>query len=342
MQRLAVGAYGFGCGSARCVAAIRAINREDSRYIGHRSLPAYIQALADDASSKVHGMIRLFAVVMVSSMAMAQSSLPAPQTDQLSIPAPAVAPEAKNLPPIPTGKSTVIGGEIRSVDPVRDQVTLKVFGGNDTMKVLFDERTQVYRNGQRVPVLSLKPDNHASIETTLDGDRVFALRIHILSDVPHGECQGQVISYNPGNGELTLNASLSREPIRLRVPADTPVARVGQPEFLAGSRGMADLFRGSLVDVTFDPAARNGQGVASKISILAVPGTDFHFSGNISYLDVHSGQLTIVDPRDNESYPFSFQAAQFPIVGQLHEGTPVRVTGRFNGSHYVATEITME
>jgi len=93
-------------------------------------------------------MIRLFAVVMVSSMAMAQSSLPAPQSDQLSIPAPAVAPEAKNLPPIPTGKSTVIGGEIRSVDPVRDQVTLKVFGGNDTMKVLFDERNSpTTRNG---------------------------------------------------------------------------------------------------------------------------------------------------------------------------------------------------
>ena len=33
-----------------------------------------------------------------------------------------------SLPPIPKGKSTVMGGVIHDVDPVRDQFTLKVFG----------------------------------------------------------------------------------------------------------------------------------------------------------------------------------------------------------------------
>src|ERR1700741_685871 len=33
------------------------------------------------------------------------------------------------LPALPKGKSTVIGGAIRSVDAVRDQLTLKIFDG---------------------------------------------------------------------------------------------------------------------------------------------------------------------------------------------------------------------
>ncbi|MGC2619761.1 MAG: hypothetical protein WA414_12025 [Acidobacteriaceae bacterium] len=293
-------------------------------------------------------MICLCAVAMATSLAMAQSSLPTaqnssiPTTGQDSIPPPAVAPEAKNLPPIPTGKSTVIGGKIVRVDPVRDQITLKVFGGNETMKILFDERTQAYRNGQRIPILSLKPDNHASIETTLDGDRVFALRIHMLSELPEGECQGQIISYDPGPGILVLNASLSRQPIRLRVPNGTPVERVGQSSFAGGQRGMDDLARGTLVDVKFNPAGRNGEGVATHIDILATPGAAFTFSGNISLLDVHDGELTIVDPRDNQSYQFFFDAAQFPIARKLHEGAMVRVTANFDGSRYVASQITME
>lgn len=285
---------------------------------------------------------------MASSLALAQTSVPAaqnhpiPLTGQDSIPAPAVAPEATNLPPIPTGKSTVIGGQIRKVDPVRDQITLKVFGGNDTMKILYDERTQVYRNGERIPVLTLKPDDHASIETTLDGDRVFALRIHMLSQLPEGECQGQVISYNAGAGVLVINASLSRQPIRLRVPNGTPIGRVGQSGFAGGQRGMDDLERGTLVDVKFNAAGRNGEGVATHIDILATPGAAFTFSGNISLLDVHDGELTIVDPRDNQTYQFSFDPIQFPIAHKLHEGAMVRVTANFDGSRYVATQITME
>jgi hypothetical protein len=288
------------------------------------------------------------AVAMASSPAMAQTSLPAaqnnsvPATGQDSIPAPAVAPEAKNLPPIPKGKSTVIGGEIRNVDPVRDQITLKVFGGNDTMKILFDERTQVYRNGERIPVLTLKPDSHASIETTLDGDRVFALRIHMLSQLPEGECEGQVISYSPGPGILVLNASLSRQPIRLRVPNGTPIGRVGQSSFAGGQRGMDDLARGTLVDVNFNAAGRNGEGVVTHINILATPGAAFTFSGNISMLDVHDGELTIVDPRDNQTYQFFFNASQLPITNKLHEGLMVQVTASFDGSRYMVTQITME
>src|SRR5271165_6578305 len=53
------------------------------------------------------------------------------------------------LPPLPGGKSTVLGGSIRGVDPVRDQLVLDVYG-EKPMKVLYDERTQIFRDGKRI------------------------------------------------------------------------------------------------------------------------------------------------------------------------------------------------
>lgn len=286
-------------------------------------------------------MIRLFAVVMVSSMAMAQSSLPAHLPDEDAIPAPAVAPASAALPAPPAGKSTVIGGQIRNVNPVLDQLTLKVFGGSQTMKIFFDVRTQVYRDGSRISVLDLRPDEHASIETTLDGDRVFALRIHMLSRLPQGECQGQVLSFDPGTGRLTLNAALTRESIRLLVPPGTPIVRVGQMSFSSGPGGLGDLTRGSLVDVKFQPG-RNGQGVATHIDVVATSGSTFVFTGNISVLDEHAELLEIVDPADNQSYRFFFNASLFPVTPQLHEGSAVKVTANYDGTKYLVSEITME
>ena len=74
----------------------------------------------------------------------------------------------------------------------------------------------------------LGPEDHASIETVLDGTNVFALSIHMLSQSPEGECQGQILNYDPSTGELTLSDVLSREPIKLRVPAGTSVVRWGK------------------------------------------------------------------------------------------------------------------
>lgn len=297
-------------------------------------------------------MVRLLAIVMLSGVAAAQSSGPgqAPgqnafsstATNSIASTTTTVAPAASTaLPAPPRGKSTVIGGEIREVDPVRDQLTLKVFGNGASMKILFDERTQVYRNGQKIPVLSLHPEDHASIETTLDGTKIFALRIHMLTQVPEGEAQGQVLSYNPGTGELTLNATLSRQSIKLRVPAGTPVARVGQKTFTAEG-GTFDLARGALVNVKFQAGSGNGQGVATHIDVLATPGSAFVFGGNLSFFDLHAGRMVILDPNDNESYQVSFDASRFPESRELHEGSRVRVTANFDGSRYVASAITIE
>src|SRR5579871_689240 len=96
-----------------------------------------------------------------------------------------------SLPPAPGGTTTTIGGTIRNLDLVRDELSLAVYGQRP-MKILFDERTQVYRDGVKVPLRDLHPEVHASVQTALDGSNVFAVSIHVLSEAPEGDCRGRV------------------------------------------------------------------------------------------------------------------------------------------------------
>jgi Domain of unknown function (DUF5666) len=283
---------------------------------------------------------RFFLLAALTTFAAAQSSAPASNAAPAPVSDPQAAAVVGKLPPLPAGKTTVLGGAIASINPVLDQFTLNIFGGG-SMKILFDQRTQVFRNGQRISVMDLRPIDHASIETTLDGSHVYAMRIHLLTHLPQGECRGQVISYDAQSGLLQINAALSPQPVVLSVPAGTPIERVGQSIFQSGGGGVSDLAPGSLVDVKFT-ANGSGHGVATHIDVLATSGADFLFGGVVTFLDVPSGEMTILDPRDNSRYKVTFDAARFPVIQQLHEGSHVRVSARFDGSHYVATYITPE
>lgn len=288
---------------------------------------------------------RFLAVAILSSVALAQSSSSAGSQlaqDQgaqsvsrrestLSAPA--------GLPPMPRGKSTVIGGAIRAVDRVRDQLTLNVFGGR-ALKVLFDERTQVYRDGLKSALSDLRAGDHVSVETVLDGTALFARSIHLLSGAPEGECQGQVMNYNPTDRELTVRDALSRRPIQLRVPAGTAMIRQGQAASASVDLGSPDLATGTLVSVKFQ-SDNKGHGVASQIAILATSGTAFVFVGNVAFLDLRSGLLVLVDPRDDKRYNIFFDSARFPMSREIHEGADVTLTADFEGSRYVATAITI-
>jgi hypothetical protein len=285
-------------------------------------------------------MVRLFAGMVLASMAMAQVSLAAQNSGQNADVQP--APPAQTgtvdrsaLPPPPKGRSTVEGGTIRSVDPVRDQLILSVYG-TKPMKILYDERTQIYRDGVKAPLSDLHAQDHASIETILDGTKIFAISIHMLSKAPVGECQGQVVSFDAGTGQLTVRAALSRQPITLHVPAGTPIVGVGQITVSSPSAGMADLVPGTLVSATFD-SSNNGRGVARQISILATPGSSFVFSGNVVSLDLAANRLVLIDPKDDQSYTIVFDRNRFPMSRDLHVGTHVTVTANFDGSNYVAT-----
>jgi hypothetical protein len=244
-----------------------------------------------------------------------------------------------SLPPLPHGKTTIIGGQIRNFDPVRDQFSLQVYGQRP-MKILFDERTQVYRDGERIPVRDLGPEDHASVQTTLDGANVFAVSIHILSGTPEGECEGRVLRFNPITGELTVASSMSPAPVTLLVPANASISRVGESEFTAQPSGLSDLVAGSLISASFESGAAR-RNVATQIEVLAVPGAAFQFSGNISYLDMQTGIMVLVDARDGKSYQIRFDSARLPASESLRTQSNVTVTATYDGTQYAANAIMM-
>ncbi len=241
------------------------------------------------------------------------------------------------LPAVPEGKSTILGGEIRNIDFVRDQFMLKVFGQRP-VKILFDERTQVFLDGKKIRIRDLHSFDHASVQTILDKTNVFALSIHMLSRSPEGEYQGQVLNFNPETRELTVGAAVTGQPIKLLVPTNAHVVREGQAASFSELPGPSDLVKGALISIKFQPD-KQGRGIASEITIVATPGSAFVFSGSLSSLDMHSGFLVLVDPRDEKSYRIFFDSARLPTSQNLHEGDSVRVTANFDGERYVASAI---
>lgn len=233
-----------------------------------------------------------------------------------------------------------MGGEIRNVDPVRDQFLLKVFGGH-SVKILFDERTQIYKNGKKVPILDLRPDDHASVQTISDGSSILAVRINMLSHLPDDDFRGRVTDYNSQTHALTIITTPGNQSLTVKIPSGIPVANISQNGSSTPEHDPLNFVRDSLVDVSL--TGGNGKsGVATRINILAVPGATFVFAGKLSVLDVHAGKLVVLDPRDNQSYPITFGSSLLPIASKLHQGSSVKVTTTFTGKSYVANEIIPE
>ena len=174
----------------------------------------------------------------------------------------------------------------------------------------------------------------------MDGTAIFALRIHLLSDLPDGHLRGQVVNYNPNAGELKLRVDQSNQAVTVRVATGTPIERVGQSAFRQQHGGPADLTSGSVVDVTFK-SGKAGPGIATGINVLAVPGSEFQIRGSLSFLDLRAGRMTIAESPDHSIDVF-FDASHFPVSRDLHEGLTLRLATRFDGSRYIATYIAVE
>jgi hypothetical protein len=288
-------------------------------------------------------MERFLAALVLSGAAIVQAPSAGAQTQAAAGTNPVIrsgAPSADmpGVPPAPKGRSTIMGGAIRDVDSLRDQFSLQVVGQRP-VKILFDERTRVFRDGKPIPLLALAAADHASVQTVLDRTNIDALSVHILSQSPEGECQGRVVRYDQGSGQLIVDSDLTHESIRLEVPAGTPVTRVGQGSFTSSHAGASDLMEGALVSVKFASDSQ-GHPIAHGVEVLAVPGSSFVFDGTVSFLDLHAGRLVIADPLDGRTYVIALDPARTPASTNLHEGQQIRVNARYDGNRYMADEIT--
>jgi hypothetical protein len=242
-----------------------------------------------------------------------------------------------NLPALPPGKATVLGGKINRLDRVREELTLQIFGGGHT-KILFDGRTHIYLNGVNAGRRDLRDGQRVHLDTVLDGTKVFAKNIYVLTSTSNGstgESYGQVLRYKAGTGELILNESLSATTVRLKLVPSTTIRHHDHPISPEAIRP------GSLVSVTFD-AEGDGRAVAREISVLAEPGDVFEFTGRVTHLDMRAGLLVVEDLLDQKkSYEINFNASLAPAGNGLHEGVNVTVSIGFDGTRYMAKTLTV-
>lgn len=238
-----------------------------------------------------------------------------------------------DLPAVPRAKATLIGGTVERLDRVRDQVTVRVFGGG-RMNILFDPRTRVYRGGAEATLADLREGERIYLDTILDGSTVFARSIRLKSEQSIGESQGIVLKYRTDRGEITVRDAISPTPLRVRLNSST--------QFLQGDHKVAasKLSEGCLVAVKFSSEG-NGHEVAREISILALPGTRYTFAGQVIHVDLRTGLLVINSATDHKTYEVYLDPSVAPDEN-LHAGAVVTVMTNFEGSRYVARSLTIE
>ncbi len=176
-----------------------------------------------------------------------------------------------DLPALPAGKATLLGGTISTVDHLRDRMVLQIFGGRRTV-VTFDDRTHVYRDGKAASLDDLKSGERVYADTVLDGTKIFARNVRVATGSALGQSSGQVVSFDPANGELAFRDTISLIPWRMRLTHDTVILRGDRPAL------PAELCPGTLVTVAFLTGG-DGRAMVRQISILASPGTAFVFAG---------------------------------------------------------------
>lgn len=260
-----------------------------------------------------------------------QPGTPAPESrDESSIMAdPATL--LPDLPPVPRKDATLIGGTVERLDRVRDQLTVQLFGGGH-FSALFDPRTHVYRGSKEVTIADLRQGERVYLDTILDGTTVFAKNIRLSGAPSAGESQGILLKYR--GSDLILRDGLSPTPVRIRLSPSTTFVRGNQ------SVSAATLVPGSLISVAFE-AQGNGRDLAKQISILALPGTQYTFVGQIVHVDLRTGLLVLNSSIDHKTYEVYLAPTVTPD-DNLHAGVNVTVIANFEDSRYVAKTLTID
>ena len=238
-------------------------------------------------------------------------------------------------PPLPKGKPTLIGGIATSVDQVRYRVTVAPFGGGPKMKLFLDERTHIFRNGTETTVLAIHKGDRVYADTMLDGSRIFAKNVRVVTEPGIAEVRGQVIATDPQRGTIRVQDQLSARPVSFSVNGATKYSSY------KGNASSGDVRPGSLVDVQF-ATGRANHDMAQEILVLAKPGDDYVFSGVVTNLDMRTNTLAVENRSDQETYELHFNPAAIEGGNQLKVGTEVTAHAIFDGKQYRANNLRIE
>jgi hypothetical protein len=237
------------------------------------------------------------------------------------------------LPALPRKNATLVGGTLEKLDRVRDRLTVRVFGGGRTT-VLIDPRTRVFRGTKQVTIADLREGQRIYLDTILDGSTVFAKNIRLDAATALGESRGVIVKYQADQGEFSIQDGIAPFPVRVRLSSST--------QFVQGDRTVPAslLVSGALVDVTFTPQG-NGHDTAQKVSILALPGTRYVFSGQVVHIDLRTGLLVLNSSTDHKTYEIYLDPSS-PPDDNLQPGSTVTAVTSFQNSRYVARNVTVQ
>lgn len=238
-------------------------------------------------------------------------------------------------PPLPKGEPTLIGGVATHVDHVRNRLTIQPFGGGTKVKLFVDERSHIYRNGTETTVLGIQKGDRVYVDTMLDGSRIFAKNVRVITQPNLAEVRGQVIALNPEKGTVSVQDQLSSRPVTFAVSGGTKYS---------SSKGLAnsgDVQPGSLIEVQF-ASDRQNRDVAQEIVVLAKPGDNYIFSGVVTSVDMHNALLVLENRSDDQDYEVHFTSAALSDSRALKVGSEVTARATFDGKQYKASNVRIE
>jgi hypothetical protein len=227
-------------------------------------------------------------------------------------------------------KLSLIGGQVKSIDQIRDHMTVHLFGAG-TMRVNFDQRTHFYRDGKETTQLAVKSGDRVYLDTQLFEGKVFAKNVHVETGTSPADARGQIINFNRKNGDMIVRDELAGTTVRFRVGSQTAV-KSGD-----SSAPLSALRPGALIAVKFSPRSHNS-GTAQEVSIIAEPGTSFTYFGRVTHLDVHSGLLAIENQADGKIYEIHFGHG-LHVPDDLLIGSQATATATFEGTDYLVQSL---
>jgi hypothetical protein len=239
-----------------------------------------------------------------------------------------------DLPALSPKNTSLVGGTIKKLDRVRDELTVEVFGGGK-MKVAFDTRTHIFQDSAPASTADLRQGDRVYVDTILNNGTVFARNIRLKSGASAGMSQGVVLGYNHEKDELLVRDAISPQPLKLRLTAQTRLT-----DAVRGTAASAtELVAGTLVSLRF--GTQDNRDIASEINILASPGANFTFAGHVTGLDLREGLLVISNATDGKTYDIYLDSATIAVNEKLQLAANVIVLTRFDGTRYVASSLTV-
>lgn len=234
---------------------------------------------------------------------------------------------------LPRKDMSLIGGVATKVDPIRNRVVVKPFGGGKKLDVRFDDRSHIYRDGRETTVMGIHQGDRIYLDTMLLDGQVFAKNVRVATTTEAAEARGQLTVAYPQRNEYTMIDSLTGQSVRFQVTPRTALQDRGQPATAAS------LKPGSLVDVMFLPGQKGG--TARQVLVLAVPGQTFIFSGKVTNLDISTGTVSVDNQTDNKNYTLHFNPSTVEDRDHLTVGADITASATFDGQSYHATTVTV-